>query len=254
MNKIYSVAFLVLVSYCLFAQKITGHLLAICEHEPVIINSINKSWGKSDLYNLVVDSVSVAFQTDVNGYFEITISDELFDKIISTNRISIRGVGLNYSITNFTFSDSLIRLPKIIDCVYTSLIEDDWFSEKATKKQLKKIYSKVKEFGADSLYYYTGNYKVGEDKYETEGNKLYIERKGVWKMFLTEGDILLKRCKYRNGALNGAYIEYDDKGNKIIIGHLKNGQMKGKWKIYNALTMRYYNVTNENWKLIFDLK
>jgi len=253
LKRTIQILFLFLISNCLSAQKISGYLLGINEQEALFIN-IGESWGKYNCYNLCIENDIIPFTTDTSGYFEVTLQKEMFEKIISNNKISIKSMGINFLITNFSYSDTLIRLPGIINCSYIPAIEDHWFSEQTTLKQLKDKYSKVKKFSKDSLYYVSGKYKVRENKFLEQGEKFSLYKNGVWKIFLTKGNVLLKKCNFKNACLNGAYLEYDNKKNKMIKGRFKNGQMKGHWKVLNNLTDRYYDVFKVKDVIIFDLK
>ncbi|OXB05638.1 toxin-antitoxin system YwqK family antitoxin [Flavobacterium pectinovorum] len=39
---------------------------------------------------------------------------------------------------------------------------------------------------------------------------------------------------YKDGKLDGAWVSYDEKGNKLAVGEYTNGMKTGKWIFFNA--------------------
>lgn len=61
-----------------------------------------------------------------------------------------------------------------------------------------------------------------EAVYAKEGNKVNVT-------FYHDNGIIAQTGAYLNGKLDGEWVMYDIKGDKLAIGHYSNGVRQGKW-------------------------
>ena len=85
-----------------------------------------------------------------------------------------------------------------------------------------KIYIEKRKIGDESI-----GIRL-ESGYEIDGLK-----EGVWQTFDAKSGALFQEDSYKNGFLHGTYKEYDEKGNLVHEGTMKNDKHVGPWISYH---------------------
>ena len=82
-------------------------------------------------------------------------------------------------------------------------------------------------------YYYDD--ETGDLQLKHIGDYVNDDKSGIWKLFFIEDgkERLIQFENYNKGILNGAF--QDIKGDSLIIGSYKNGELHGEYKVYRDL-------------------